>query len=83
METVNIWWLPRITQDGIISNYLSAQRKGLDRDLRQENYALYRKLKMDDIYKYHQQTFAKQPYTYCIVASDKRISLDDLKNMEN
>ncbi|TDH19964.1 insulinase family protein [Segetibacter sp. 3557_3] len=69
----------RITQDGIITSYLNAQRKGLDRDLRQENYALYSTLKLDDIYKFHQETLAKQPYTYCVVASDKRISMDDLK----
>jgi predicted Zn-dependent peptidase len=69
----------RISQDGIINSYLVAQRKGLDRDQRQGNYVLYRTLQLDDIYKYHQQTLAKQPYTYCVVASDKRISLDDLK----
>lgn len=69
----------RITQDGIISSYLSAQRKGVDRDLRQANYAVYNTLTIDDIYKYHQQTLAKKPYTYCVVASDKRISMDDLK----
>jgi len=69
----------RITQDGIISSYVSAQRKGLDRDLRQANYALYNSLQLDDIYKYHQQTLSKQPFTYCVVASEKRINLDDLK----
>jgi hypothetical protein len=69
----------RISQDGIINSYLGAKRKGLDRDMRQENYALYRTLQFDDIYKYHQQTLAKQPYTYCVIASDKRINVDDLK----
>lgn len=69
----------RISQDGIINSYLSAQRKGLDRDQRQANYALYRTLQFDDIYKYHQETLAKQPYTYCVVASNKKISLEDLK----
>ncbi|HLF45445.1 MAG TPA: insulinase family protein [Chitinophagaceae bacterium] len=69
----------RISQDGIINSYLGAQRKGLDRDMRQENYAMYSSLKLEDIYKYHQLTLAKKPYTYCVIASDKRISLDDLK----
>lgn len=69
----------RIIQDGIITNYLGAQRKGVDRDLRKQNYAMYSKLTLNDIYNFHQQTLAKQPYTYCVVASEKRISLDDLK----
>src|SRR5688572_774266 len=68
----------RITQDGITS-YLNAQRKGVDRDLRRENYAMYSSLQLDDIYRYPQQTLSKQPYTYCVIASDKRIKLDDLK----
>ncbi|HWJ29218.1 MAG TPA: hypothetical protein VNS32_21945, partial [Flavisolibacter sp.] len=55
------------------------QRKGVDHDIRQVNYAVYNTLTLDDIYKFHQQTLAKQPYTYCVIASDKKISLDDLK----
>ncbi len=69
----------RVQQDGIIGSYLGAKRKGLDYDMRQKNYATYSSLTMDDIYQFHQQTLAKQPYTYCIVASDKKVNLDDLK----
>lgn len=69
----------RITEDGIISSYLSAQRKGLNVDIRQQNYEQYSSLKFDDINQFHRQTLAKQPYTYCVIASDKRISTDDLK----
>ena len=69
----------RIIQDGIINSYLNAQRKGLDRDIRKDNYARYSSLTINDIYNYHQNTLSKQPYTYCVVASNKRISMDDLK----
>lgn len=69
----------RITQDEIIESYLGAKRKGLDYDLRKDNYAKYSSLTMDDILKYHQQELAKQSYTYCVVASDKKINLEDLK----
>ncbi|HQZ75117.1 MAG TPA: insulinase family protein [Chitinophagaceae bacterium] len=69
----------RVTQDGIILNYLNAKRKGLDHDIRKDNYSLYKTLLWNDIYKYHQQEFVKQPYTYCVVASEKRINLEDLK----
>lgn len=69
----------RITKDAIISSYLLAAKKGVDHDIRKDNYAQYANLKMDDISSYHQKSLSKQPYTYAIVASDKRVNLDDLK----
>lgn len=69
----------RITQDDIISSYLGLQRRGLMSDNREENYKLYNTLELGDIYKYHQETLAKKPFTYCIVASDKRVNMEDLK----
>jgi predicted Zn-dependent peptidase len=68
----------RITKDAIILSYLSAQRKGLSSDIRKDNYAQYSNLKLDDIYKYHHDKFSKQPYTYAIVASSKRVKDEDL-----
>jgi predicted Zn-dependent peptidase len=69
----------RITQDAVIASYLDAQRKGVDQDLRRENYSKYRTLTWNDIYQFHQQTLAKQSYTYCVIASDKKIDTNDLK----
>ena len=69
----------RITKDAIIVNYLNAQKKGVDHDLRKDNYLQYSSLSLDDLYKYHREQFSKQPYTYCVVASNKRVSLDALK----
>lgn len=69
----------RITGDGIISNYLAAQRKGLSYDLRKENYSRYKDIQFNDIKQYHQQHLSKQPYTYCIIGSENKINLDDLK----
>jgi predicted Zn-dependent peptidase len=69
----------RITNDGIITSYLNAQRKGIDTDIRKDYYTQYANFKIDDIYNYHQNSFAKKPYTYCVVASDKKIKMNDLK----
>jgi hypothetical protein len=69
----------RITKDGIILSYLAAQKKGIDYDLRKENYNRYATLSLDDLYNYHHTSLSKQPYTYCITASEKRINVDDLK----
>jgi predicted Zn-dependent peptidase len=68
----------RISQEGIINSYLNAQRKGLDRDIRRDAYSQYSSLQWNDIYKYHKEELANQPYTYCVVASDKRIKTEDL-----
>jgi predicted Zn-dependent peptidase len=69
----------RITKDAVIYSYLSAKKKGLSNDIRKDIYEAYNKLTVDDLYTYHQNAIAKQPYTYCIVASEKKINVDDLK----
>jgi predicted Zn-dependent peptidase len=69
----------RITKDAIITSYLNAVKKGVDRDLRKDNYAQYSNITLNDLYKYHQDVLSKKPYTYCVIASEKRVNVDDLK----
>ena len=69
----------RITKENIIFNYLSSQRKGLDHDIRRDTYAAYANLTLNDLYKYHSTFLSKKPYTYAVIASEKRINVDDLK----
>lgn len=69
----------RITKDGIIFSYLASQKKGLTDDIRKTEYNELKKLTLADIAAYHQQQFGNQPFTYTVIASEKRISLDDLK----
>lgn len=69
----------RITQDAIIYNYLAAERKGLNEDIRKSIYANADKLNYNDLKKFHDDNMAAKPYTYCIVASEKKLSDDDLK----
>ncbi len=69
----------RITKDAIIFNYLAAKKKGLDYDVRKTVYTDLNKLTLNDLSAYHQQQFKNQPFTYSVIASEKRIKLDDLK----
>ncbi len=69
----------RITKDAIIMSYINANKKGIDYDSRKNNYAQYANITLDDLYKYHKNVLSKKPYTYCVVASEKRINVDDLK----
>ena len=71
----------RITQDGIVFAYLAARQKGLDYDSRRNEYAELDKLTMDDVKKFHQQQMANKAFTYCVVASTKKIHMDDLKKV--
>ena len=69
----------RITKDGIIFNYLSAKKRGLTEDIRKSVYGDLDKLTIADLATYHQEKFKNQPFTYTVIASEKRISMDDLK----
>lgn len=68
----------RITQDGIIFNYLTAQQKGLSDDIRKSTYAGVDKIGYSELKKFHSEYIANKPYTYCIVASEKKLSNDDM-----
>ena len=71
----------RITQDGIIYNYLNAKNLGLTDDIRKKMYETVDKITMADVKKFHQNYFSGKPYTYAIVASEKRVSMDDIKKL--
>ncbi|WP_121353665.1 M16 family metallopeptidase [Flavisolibacter nicotianae] len=69
----------RITKDAIIFSYLNAKKKGLTEDVRKTVYNELDKLTLADIAAYHQQQFQNQPFTYTVIASEKKINVDDLK----
>lgn len=69
----------RITQDGIIFNYLTAQRKGLNDDIRKKAYTAVDKIGYNELKQFHSEYIANKPYTYCIVASDKKLSQEEMK----
>jgi len=69
----------RITQYNILLSYLSAKRKGLDYDERKNIFNAIDKISFEDIKNFHDTELKDKPYTYCITASDKKVSDDDLK----
>jgi len=69
----------RITQDGIIFNYLTAKQKGLDYDIRKNVYNSVDKIGYSELKQFHAQNIANQSYTYAIVASDKKLKEEDMK----
>ena len=73
----------RITQDGIIYNYLAAERHGLTADIRQTVYKNADAIDYASLRKFHDENMADKPYTYCIVASKKKVTADDMKKYGN
>lgn len=69
----------RITEDGILLTYLSAKRRGIDYDERKNTFSAIEKLNYADMKTFHDAELKGKPYIYCIVASDKKVSADDLK----
>ncbi len=51
----------------------------MDYDQRKEEYGELDSLTMEDVRRFHEQEIAGKAYTYCVVASQKKIRLDDLK----
>lgn len=69
----------RITEDAIFSNYLAAERRGLKEDIRKVVYENSGKLSYADLKKFHDDNMANKPFTYCIVASDKKVKMEDMQ----
>ena len=71
----------RITQDGIIFNYLKSKELGLNDDIRKKIYTQVDQVKMSDLNTFHNQYFKSKPYTYAIVASDKNVTMEQMKKL--
>ncbi len=71
----------RITQDGIIFNYLDAEMKGNKEDLRIKKYAAVDNIGFKDLKDFHARNIANKAYTYAVVASENKIKMEDLKKL--
>ena len=69
----------RITQDGIIFNYLTAQRRGQNQDIRKKMYVDVNKIGYKELKDFHGKYVAAKPYTYAIVASEAKLPIDEMK----
>jgi len=69
----------RITQDGIIGTYLTAERKGLKDDIRKQTYEAVDKIGYKELKDFHSQYIAAKPYTYCVLASEANLKQADLE----
>ena len=71
----------RITQDNIIYDYLNAQQLGLKEDIRKSVYQNVDKITFKDIQAFHDKYLSKKPYTYVILASEKKLPKEELQKI--
>ena len=71
----------RITQEGILFNYLTAQRMGRDYDIRKNTYDATAGFTFADLKSFHSKELSNKPYTYCIVANQDKLKEDDMKKL--
>jgi len=69
----------RVTQDGIIYNFLEAEEKGLSEDIRKSVYQAADKVGYAQLKQFHSEFMANKPYTYCVVASQAKINMADVE----
>ena len=71
----------RITQDNIIYTYLGAKQLGLNEDIRKSIYQNIDKISMKEVKDFHDKYLSKKPYTYVILASEKKLSKEELEKI--
>ncbi|MDE5521964.1 insulinase family protein, partial [Elizabethkingia meningoseptica] len=71
----------RVTQDGIIFNYLRAQKLGNNSDIRKNIYEQTQTMSFNDIKNFHSKQISGKNYTYCIVANENKVKEEDMKKL--
>ncbi len=74
----NRYQTERYNQDAVIYQYLADQRLGLKRDLRKSVYENFEKINFSDLRYFANNNISNKPYTYCILASEKRVKPESL-----
>ena len=63
----------------IVASYLNAQLRGVDYDDRKWTYEQAPAVDYAALKAFHATNISKKPYTLCVLGSDKRLKMEDLK----
>ena len=69
----------RVTKDGVFYYYFADKKLGYDYDSRIDLYKELKPITFQSIKAFHDQKIANKPYTYLIVASDKKVKMEDMQ----
>lgn len=68
----------RIDKDNILFSFWAARKKGWQEDPRKAFYARYQQLQPQDLVQYHGTNLSNKPWSYYVLASDKKIDMNEL-----
>jgi predicted Zn-dependent peptidase len=68
----------RITKTGILFNYDTAKKRGVDYDLRKDIYSQIDGIALNDLKTFHGQTMKEKPWNIRVVGSKDRINMSDM-----
>ena len=68
----------RITKSRVIWNYINAQDKGLDYDVRKDVYTKVANMSLDDLKAFHEKYIKNKKYVTVLVGSKDKINFDAL-----
>ncbi len=68
----------RILKDAIFGRYFADKKLGYTYDSRIDRYKEIKPITFETINAFHQQKIANKPYSYLIVASDKKVKQEDM-----
>ncbi|HOY18946.1 MAG TPA: insulinase family protein [Haliscomenobacter sp.] len=69
----------RTKGDDIVFSYLAAQLRGVDHDDRKHTYEKASSIAYHDLKAFHAANISNKAYTLCVLGSDKRLKMEDLK----
>ena len=69
----------RITKAGVLYNYLSAEKRGIDYDIREKVYNEVKAMDLEKLIEFHETYIKDKPHTILLIGNRDNI---DLKNLE-
>ena len=69
----------RIVRTGVLMNYESALKKGLDYDIRREVYQNIQNMKLSDIKAFHEMEIKGKPRTLLVMGSRDKVDMKELQ----
>jgi predicted Zn-dependent peptidase len=73
----------RIVKERILFSFLTAQKRGINYDLREKMYNRVDQLGFNDINAFHKQYYSHKPYTYSILADKNKVKAEDMQKLGN
>jgi len=73
----------RITKAGVLNSYLSAQKLGLNHDIRKDIYEMAKTITIDDIKKFQAENVKDSKYTIMVLGDKNKLDIETLKKYGN